>query len=145
METFELLAGTAIATGMSAEQVQALATHGVRAAFANGEPLVEFDDPGFDLLVVLSGACEITTRMGDVLYRLGAGSLIGEMSFVDHRSRSANAISVGACEVVRFPASLIEDLETTRPDIAVKVVKNICIVLTQKLRSTTRFAEASFV
>lgn len=145
METFELLAGTAIATGMSAEQVQALATHGIRAAFAHGEPLVAFDDPGFDLLVVLSGSCEITTRMGDVLYRLGAGSLIGEMSFVDHRARSANAISVGECEAVRFPATLIEDLETTRPDVAVRVVKNICNVLTQKLRSTTRFAEASFV
>ncbi|HVT13709.1 MAG TPA: cyclic nucleotide-binding domain-containing protein [Fimbriimonadaceae bacterium] len=144
-DSYELLARTGLATGMSHEQVRVLADCGKVESYASGENLVSKDDDRFDLLVVVDGACEIRTDMDDLLYRLGRDSLIGEMSFLDQKPRSAKAISSGGCKAIRFPASLLDDLEATRPDIVARLLKNISLVLCQKLRSTTRFAEATFV
>jgi CRP-like cAMP-binding protein len=145
VDAIELLSGTSLAAGMTAEQVAVLARCGKQEIYGDGEALVTKEDTQFDLLVVLEGKCEIRTPMNDVLSRLGDDCLIGEVSFLDQKMRSANAIAVGECNVVRFPASLLNDLEGSRPDIVAKLLKNIGTVLCQKLRSTTRFAEASFV
>jgi len=144
-DSFEAFSSTGIVSGMSPEQVKVLFEAGALQEFAEGEALVGLEDGDSDLMVVLSGKCEIRTGMDDVLYALGPGSLIGEMSFFDHKPRSAKAIAIGECAALRFPASLLDDLETSRPDIAARLLKNIGLVLCQKLRSTTRFAEASFV
>jgi CRP-like cAMP-binding protein len=145
VDSYELLSGTGLAAGMSPEQVQVLSACGRPEVYADGENLVTKDDEAFDLLVVVEGKCEIRTSMNDVLYQLGPSSLIGEVSFLDHRPRSAKAIAIGQCKTIRFPASLLDDLEAARPDIVAKLLKNIGLVLCQKLRSTTRFAEASFI
>ncbi len=134
-----------IVDGMSEEQIRFLADRGQEESHADGENLVFTENSEFDLQLVTEGKCEIRTAMNDLLYRLGPGSLIGELSFLDHKPRSAKAIAMGECRTVRFPATLLDDLESNRPDIAAKLLKNIGLVLCQKLRSTTRFAEASFV
>lgn len=144
-DTVGLLSKTKLAAGMTQEQVQVLADCGNLESISDGDALVSSDETQFDLIVVLEGGCEIRTPMNDVLSKLGPDSLIGEVSFLDHKPRSAKAIACGDCKTMRFPASLLDDLEATRPDIAAKLLKNIGIVLCQKLRSTTRFAEASFV
>jgi|SRR5579862_1782596 len=141
----ELFTKTEIVAGMSPEQVRVLADCGKEEAFASGSVLVTREDEEFDLLIVLEGKVEICTTMDDMLYRLGPGSLIGEVSFLDHKPRSAKAVACLDSRTIRFPASLLEDLEDTRPDIVAKLLRNIGGVLCQKLRSTTRFAEASFV
>ena len=144
-ESFELLSGTLLVSGMSDEQIRVLADCGNQETYTDGQPLVTRADAAFDLLIVLSGKCEIRTEMNDLLYRLGPDSLIGEVSFLDGKTRSANAVASGECSAMRFPASLLDDLEASRPDIVAKLLKNLGVVLCQKLRSTTRFAEASFV
>lgn len=144
-DTVELLSKTTIAAGMTREQIEVLAGCGSLETIGHDEPLVSSEETQFDLLVVLEGGCEIRTSMNDVLSKLGPDSLIGEVSFLDHRPRSAKAIACGDCKIMRFPASLLDDLEATRPDIVARLLKNIGVVLCQKLRSTTRFAEASFV
>lgn len=145
VDTVDLLSKTTLAAGMSHEQVEVLAGCGTLETISEGEPLVSWDETQHDLLVVLEGGCEIRTSMNDVLSKLGPDSLIGEVSFLDHKPRSAHAIACGECKTMRFPATLLDDLEADRPDIVAKLLKNIGIVLCQKLRSTTRFAEASFV
>ena len=145
LDSFQAFASAGIVAGMSPEQTSVLYSSAKLQTFPDGEPLVTLDDPESDLMVVLSGKCEIRTSMDDILYDLGPGSLIGEMSFLDRKPRSAKAIAMGECTALRFPSSLLDDLEAARPDIAAKFLKNIGLVLCQKLRSTTRFAEASFV
>lgn len=142
---FEYLSGSSLTAGMTQEQVRVLAGCGTPENYPDGETLVKQGANEFDLLVLVEGKCEIRTTMDDILYRLGPHSLIGEMSFLDHKPRSAKAIAIGDCRAIRFPSTLLEDLEATRPDIVAKLLKNIGVVLVQKLRSTTRFAEASFV
>lgn len=145
LTSFEMLTGTHLASGMSLEQAQVLADCGKPETYAAGEELAKWNDLSYDLLILITGKCEIRTSMGDVLYRLGSNTLIGEVSFLDRKPRSANAVAVQTCQVIRFPSTLLEDLEPKRPDILAKLLKNIGCVLCQKLRSTTRFAEASFV
>jgi CRP-like cAMP-binding protein len=144
-DSAELLGGTGLAAGMTPEQVQVLARWGKQEVYGDGDKLIDWDDTEFDLLLVLDGKCEIRTKMNDVQYRQGRDSLIGEMSFLDHKPRSAKAVAVGECKILRFPASLLDDLDSDRTDIAAKLLKNIGLVVCMKLRSTTRFAEAGFV
>jgi CRP/FNR family cyclic AMP-dependent transcriptional regulator len=145
LDTFELLSNSGLASGMSLEQVQVLAGCGKLETYEADELLVDWDDQNYDLMLLVGGRCELRTQMNDVLYHLGAGALIGEISFLDERPRSAKAVAVEVCQVIRFPVTLLADLESTRPDVVAKLLKNISLVLCQKLRSTTRFAEASFV
>ena len=145
IDSFELLSGTGLASGMTLQQIRFLAECGKLETYADGDSLVTREDAKFDLLVLLDGKTEIRTAMNDVIDRPGPGSLIGEVSFLDQKPRSAKVVAVGECHVIRFPATLLDEIEVTRPDIAAKVLKNVGIVLCQRLRSTTRFAEASFV
>lgn len=143
--SLEQLKGAHLVDGMSDEQIQTLGAYGSVESYGDGESVIRLDDDTFDLWIMLEGKCEIRTQMDDMLYRLGPSTLIGEVSFLDHNPRSAKAIAVGECKVIRFPAGLLDDLGEKRPEIAAKLLKNIGVVLCQKLRSTTRFAEACFV
>lgn len=145
LDSFELLAGTTLVSGMSLEQIRILSDSATQETYSDGESLVTWEDTRFDLLLVIEGKCEIRTSMDDVLYRLGPNSLIGEVSFLDSKPRSAKAVAMGECKAVRFPVTLLDDFERSHPDILAKLLRNIGVVLCQKLRSTTRFAEASFV
>src|SRR5689334_10298683 len=96
MDTVDLLSRTGIVAGMTPEQIQVLAALGKVENVCEGDPLVSLDESSSDLIVILEGRCEIRTTMNDVLSRLGEGSLIGEVSFIDHKPRSAKAVAVGA-------------------------------------------------
>ena len=145
VDSFAQLSRSLLVEGMTEEQIKVLASCGKYLMYEEGEALVTREDTVFDLLLIVDGKCEIRTDMNDLLYRLGPDSLIGEVSFLDHKVRSAKAVASGQCQAICFPASLLNDLEADRPDIVAKLLKNLGIVLCQKLRSTTRFAEASFV
>ena len=125
LDSYELLTGTHLVAGMSDEQTRVLAACGKQQLYADGEALVTREDTNFDLLLIIEGKCEIRTDMNDLLYRLGSASLIGEVSFLDGKTRSAKAIATGECKAIRFPASLLDDLEGSRPDIVAKLLKNL--------------------
>lgn len=61
--------------------------------FKKGDHLAVEGDPGNDLFIIIEGMVEILIRGREtkprVLVNLGAGQLIGEMSLVDHGTRSA--------------------------------------------------------
>ncbi len=140
-----LLEPLELAKGMTPEELSVLGQYAEHIRYEDGEILVDFTDTVFDLIVILEGEVEIRTAMNDLLSRLNRHCLIGEVSFIDHRPRSARAVSSGQCEAICFPSSLIDTLRTEHPQLLVKMLHQISLVLCQKLRSTTRFAEASFV
>ncbi len=141
----ELLAGTVLARNMTPEQVAVLSEHGVVRMFEDGEQLLSADEPGHDLVLVLNGSCVVRGVLGDVVGSIPAGSLVGEMSFIDKRPRSASVYAKGTTTVAIFPENLVDQLRGKYPDVVSGVALNIAEVLCIKLRQATRLIDAANV
>jgi CRP-like cAMP-binding protein len=78
--------------------------------------------------LIESGEVEITTeRAGDGrlirLATLGPGELVGEMSLVDERPRSATARALGAVRAQPFTRDEFEQLILQRPDASLRLIR----------------------
>lgn len=105
-----------------------------------GEELFEEGEAGDAIWIVQGGRLEIFTRIGKgvdrVLASMGAGDVVGEMSFIDGSRRSAGARTTDASEflVLRRPA--FEQLAQTRPQIAATLYRNLAGIVAARLRAT---------
>ena len=140
-----LLRPLEFAADFSDEELAVLSGYATVVSYGDGETVVDFNETDYDLIVIASGSVEIRTAMNDVLDRLNEGCVIGELSFIDRKPRSARVVAAGRCEAVTFRHSLLTELSDSHPLIVSKVLRYIALVLCKKLRSTTRFMEASFV
>ena len=120
----------------------AFADCGKQEIYQDGEALVTWDDKVSIFFLVLEGKCEIRTTMNDLLYSLGRSSSSAKSASSTRSSAQRGGDRHRRMQAIRFPASLLNDLEARRPEILAKLLMNISVVLCQKLRSTTRFAEA---
>ena len=92
--------------------------------------------------LVLSGSITISkSSLGEQEKRLitfGPGSMLGEMSFVDQRTRSATARADVDSELLRFSYHDFQTLQEQKPQLAVKLLANIGYEISSKLRRTSR-------
>jgi CRP/FNR family transcriptional regulator, cyclic AMP receptor protein len=118
-----------------------------RAALAAGTHLCDFPaggrifrrgDPGSALHVIASGAVEIsvdtTTGNRVLLSQLGPGDFFGELSLLDGRERTADALAVGATRTVEIDREALEGLFRKHPGAALDVLT----VIGKRLREADR-------
>lgn len=106
-----------------------------------GEELFQEGDTGGDAIwIILSGRVEVYKNIrGDVdrpLASLGAGDVIGEMSFIDQSSRSAGARTSEASEFYILSSAAFSRIQAEHPAIAAGFYRNIAQILAERLRST---------
>ena len=119
------------------DQVAALATVSERVAFAPGGAIYGEGDDDRDLWVVLSGAVELsraTPAGAQRLARLGWGSLLGEISFLDGLSREATAVCAGRGELLRVPLGPATRLMESDPVFAAALFRSFWLALARKVR-----------
>ena len=68
------------------------------------------------------------------LFTFGAGVVFGEMAMLDGNPRSAQVMAEEDSEVYCLSQERFNHICTENPDVAVKLLKNISIVLSQRLR-----------
>lgn len=130
--------------GLNDADMDRLLAMSERKAFADGESVVRHGERGSELMVILAGRCEVRNSMHDLIAVLEAGALLGEVGFIDGEGRSANVFASGPAEVLAFHGGLFDALRDT-PELRAQFALNLAKILCQKLRATTRLAEASFV
>ncbi|MCB8932249.1 MAG: cyclic nucleotide-binding domain-containing protein [Fimbriimonadaceae bacterium] len=130
--------------GLGDPDMERLLAMAERKSFADGAPVVRHGERGSELMVILAGRCEVRNSMHDLITVLEAGALLGEVGFIDGEGRSANVLASGPAEVLAFREGLLDALRDT-PELRAQFVLNLAKILCQKLRATTRLAEASFV
>jgi len=87
-------------------------------------------DEGEDMCVIVRG--RVAIRHGDVeLASLGPREFFGELSVLDHETRSADAVAVEPTELLRLRAADLGELMARRPQIQEKVM----LVLVRRLRT----------
>ena len=120
--------------GLTPAEIAELLGGAEKCSFRPGATIVREGSAGKHMYVILHGDARVmkSGANGDVeLARLGATDSFGEMSLADNEARSASVVADGECVLVR----LSDQVMRSRPDIGVKVYRNIARVLSSRLRA----------
>lgn len=109
--------------------------------FARGEAIFAKGDPGQSLLAVASGTVKVGVLSPEgreiVLNLLGEGQVLGEISLLDGRPRSADAAALTACELLILDRRDFLPLLREAPELGLKLMELLCT----RLRNTTEQVE----
>ncbi|MCW5942286.1 MAG: cyclic nucleotide-binding domain-containing protein [Fimbriimonadaceae bacterium] len=120
--------------GLNEEQLARVAALGRVNHLVAGEAIVQVGEKSGDLFVVLDGKITIRAADGDELASVGPPSVIGEMSLIDDQPRSASAICVTLCTLVRFEAKPLRRLMWQDKEVGFVVLSNLARVLITRLK-----------
>ncbi len=113
--------------------------------FKAGDPILTEKDKGNDIMMVVEGRARVETRDGDLIDELRAGDMIGEIAFLDGKSRTANVTSVGNSKILIIPADRLRELMKNNMKLENTILKNISLALCQRLRDANQQVEALLV
>jgi len=80
--------------------------------------LVREGEESNEMFYLSSGTLAIFQRKGDSERQIGtvySGELVGEMSFLDNKPRSASVKAVGECELTVIPREKLQKYLSTQP------------------------------
>ncbi|OHC66311.1 MAG: hypothetical protein A2045_01755 [Rhodocyclales bacterium GWA2_65_20] len=120
--------------GLSPAEIGEVLAHAEKCTFEPGMAIVKEGNVGTHMYIIIDGEASVTKqgRGGEVeLARLGATDSFGEMGLADNETRSASVIALTPCILVR----LNDQIVNSRPEIGVKIYRNISRVLSARLRS----------
>ncbi|MCU1389274.1 MAG: hypothetical protein JWL72_2612 [Ilumatobacteraceae bacterium] len=117
-----------------------LVSHCERRRFHQGEVVVRFGDVDRSLLIVLEGELETVAERRGRTRRLSpapAGSVVGELGFLDGRPRSASVIAASDGELLRLSVASFETLAAMNPRLGRSMLFDLGKILAGRLRALT--------
>lgn len=120
--------------GLTPAEISELLSHTEKCSFKPGTVIVKEGSVGTHMYIILSGEAKVTKtgRDGEVeLAKLNAADSFGEMSLADNEARSASVFAETDCVLVR----LNDQIMHAKPEIGLKVYRNIAKVLAARLRT----------
>ena len=97
--------------------------------FKAGQTIFRQGDPGELMYLISEGSVDIS--VGAILVETaGPGSVIGEMSMIDHRPRSASAKAKTTCTLLPIDRKCFESLISRTPGFALEVMR----IVVERLR-----------
>ncbi len=132
--------GLPLLQGLSDEQSRRLLKTGTVLQCAAGDRIVSEGEPRQDLFVVMEGFAEVSRqhqgqRLG--LAVLKPGDVFGEMGFLGRRQRSADVVAATDMRVLVLTQAFLNKALRTQPDAMALVLRNLALVLSERLSSTT--------
>lgn len=98
-------------------------------SFPAGHEIFHEGDKGDAVYVIRAGTVEISAQVGtdkkQVVSKLGPGDFFGEMSVIEFKPRSANAVAAEPVIVYRIPAGEMLTFIHHTPDIAVNLMREM--------------------
>lgn len=120
--------------GLKPAEISELLGQAEKCSFPVGAVIVKEGSVGTHMYIILNGDARVTKtgRDGEVeLAKLSAADSFGEMSLADNEARSASVYADSDCVLVR----LNDHVMHARPEIGLKVYRNIAKVLAERLRT----------
>jgi CRP-like cAMP-binding protein len=112
-----------------------------RESFSIGQYVFKDDDTGEKLYVVEKGAVSLIKSIGSDLNKTiliaPEGSIFGEFSFIDGRTRSASALVAVDTVLLSLDRKDFDALVEQLPAIGAKLYDNLLFTITQRLRRTS--------
>jgi len=120
--------------GLTPAEITELLGSSEKCTFAPGAYIVKEGNVGAHMYIILNGEARVlkSGREGEVeLARLTSADSFGEMALADNEARSASVVADTDCVLVRINDQIIN----SRPEIGLKVYRNIARVVSARLRS----------
>ena len=106
--------------------------------FKKGQKVFEAHTAGHELMLVAKGQIKITLNLhsGKKLHlsTLGQGQFFGEMSFVDGRPHSADAMAMEDTTIVRISRESFKGISKSDPLMEASILRSIALALADRLR-----------
>ena len=129
MNAFDALKGSRLGPELTDEQLRTLAPHITFRELADGEVLVAEGTSDNHLYVLLRGALAVVRNAGKpdaiTLFALGAGDLVGELSFIDATPHYAALVAEGPTLVFGLEREKLESLLESHPQVVYRVMRAI--------------------
>jgi len=115
---------------------QLMLTNANEFTYHEGDVIFDQGTPNNSLYRIRSGGVRIT-KEGKVIGHMGAGSVLGEMSFLGNNVTTAAVIAEGEVRVAEVEVQFIKQLFEVEPLLALKFYRNIAMKLSSRLRGLT--------
>jgi CRP/FNR family transcriptional regulator, cyclic AMP receptor protein len=121
--------------------IEQLASYSVTQQVPRGATIFRKGDPGTSLYAVCTGTVKISVPSVDgkdaVFNVMNAGDIFGEIAILDGGPRSADAIAITDCELMKIERRNFMPLIRQQPDMAEKIIEVLC----SRLRNTSEQIE----
>ena len=136
----QALAQNSLLQDLTDDEITAVLLLGETRDIAQGAVLFRKDAPADGIWLLESGVVSILTGEGDDAIRLatfGPGQFVGEMSFVDGKTRSATAWADSPVRALLLNMGAIAELLAHEHEAALKITRNIARELSRRVRLST--------
>jgi CRP/FNR family cyclic AMP-dependent transcriptional regulator len=120
--------------------VKWMSENGSRNAYASGEVLIRQGSDLESLFVALDGRFSVVVNSVEVA-RIGAGEVLGEISFVDNHSATATVTAVEESHVLEIPRDVIRAKLKTDKEFASRFYLALATFLADRLRGTLQLVQ----
>ena len=137
------LASQLLLHGFSQDEIQFLKTIMNKRSYEKGKTIIKEGDASDSLYFLTFGEVSVNIRSNNNNYKrvaaMSAGMSFGEMSLIDRKNRSATVIAESDVECYELMfASYDNVIETKHPKIKEKLLTNIAVDLSNKLRKANQ-------
>jgi len=150
----ERLRNKTLFVGLTDEQLDRIIECSNEVRIEKGETIVQQNEPGDTLFVIMDGKVEIThdTRKDGVLAQLSSseapvyqykGDFFGEMALLDTEPRSATVIAIENCTLLSLNRNDLGELFAEDPSIHIVIIGNIARVLSRRLRTAIHHVDGT--
>ena len=132
--------GLPLLQGLSDEQSRRLLKTGTVMQCLAGDRIVSQGEPRQDLFVVMEGFAEISREEQGQRFGLAVlkpGDVFGEMGFLGRSQRSADVVAATDMRVLVLTQAFLNKALRTQPEAMALVLRNLALVLSDRLSSTT--------
>jgi CRP-like cAMP-binding protein len=133
-----------LCSGLTDEQVQEIVDLATLRRLTAQEQLIKAGEQSSDLYVVMNGRVNVLTPDGDKLSEIGPGSVLGEISLIDARPRTADVICIGLVDVAVIPAGELRRRINQNREWGFIVLANLSRVLAGRLRQANEKIDELF-
>jgi CRP-like cAMP-binding protein len=138
MDISKIVGESYLARGFTAEFVEKISGIALLKKFSSGEMILEEDDLNCDLMILAEGMASVKNGMGDLISYIKPTTPFGEVAFLDRMRRSSNVYAETDCIVVVLPEEPLRELFRQDPEMSVRALVNLSLILCERLRKATR-------
>ena len=139
------LDGIGICYGLDERQLEEMARHFVPVHLDKGSFLFYRNDHSTGLYIVAQGSLQIIIDNDNnkeiVVYTIGKGDIVGEMTLFSEEERSATAVALEECRLFKIKNSKFIELLSTYPIVGV----NLARILIDRLHAAEDAEEGTFI
>lgn len=142
-DALERRAVVAMFRGFTAQDIRVLRRHARKLSWRRGEIIFNEGDRGDGVYLLAKGHADVMIRVpggerGKRVDTLTPGSVFGEMAVLDDKPRAAGIVAATAAMGYCIKAEDFAALKRQNPQIALKILSNLCLIVSGRVRAANR-------